>query len=494
VKRFVTKRFIAMTLMIVMCISPMPVLADSPYEGYIYDSRGDTPRSINGYLYQDSIDGYDLSSGPFLNPTDIFIAMDNTIYISDTGNNRIVHIDADKQVLGIYGDQDGMGKLSTPKGIFVTEEGLVYVADNQNRRIVVFDSDGKFMNEFLTPESSLLGSGFTYSPSKLVVDKRNYMFVVSEGTYQGLLQLDPNGEFKGYFGANHIGFSWEKIFTGLIATEEQKAQLATAKPPEFSNLFADDRGFIYTTTFGVRNNQIKRLSAVGVDTLNPRDPRFVNVYGDRYMRRQNWRSQHPSFVDVTVSEQGLITGLDQISGKIYQYDKLGHLLFIFGGLGNQNGLFSTPSSIEHSIDGTIYVVDNNRSRIDRFRTTPFADKVHEASALYVEGSYDAAMEPWLEVLDMNSNYELAYHAIGKALFKQERYYEAMQYFRTARTKLDYSGAFREYRKEYMREHFTEITVGIISFYLLIKFGFWYRKRSKNRRVNPVKLLKGDGVK
>jgi tetratricopeptide (TPR) repeat protein len=493
VKRFGSKWVTAVTLMVIMFMVPTQAMAEGSHQGYIYDSLNNTPLSINGYLYRDSIDGHELPTGPFKKPEDIYVADNDTFYIVDGGNNRVIHMDQSKQILRIYGDKEGKGKLNGPKGVFVTNQGLVYVADTKNRRIVVYEQNGGFLKEFAAPQSPLLGKDFIYSPARLVVDKRNYMFVVSEGAYQGLMQIDPNGDFKGFFGANHIGFSLERLIVNFLATQEQKDQMAKAKPPEFSNLVQDQKGFIYTTTFGISYNQIKRLSAVGVDTLNPGGAR--NMYGDLYMPRQNWQRLFPSFVDVTVSDQGIITALDQITGKVFQYDKLGHLLFIFGGLGNQNGLFTTPASIDQTSDGTIYVVDRNRGRIDRFRTTPFSDKVHEATALYVEGRYEEARKPWQEVLDMNSNYDMAYRAIGKALLKADRYYEAMKYFEIAKARDDYAEAFEEYRKEYMREHFSAIVAGVFVFYLLIKFSFrWYRKRYKVKKQDPYSLAKGGTIR
>ena len=118
----------------------------------------------------------------------------------DTGNSRIIHLDASLKYIDTIGDEDGDGKLSEPKGVFVTKEGMIYVADTKNARIVVFGPDGKFIKQIGKPDSPLLGKTFSYSPSKLLVDKRGYMFVVSDGNTQGLIQIDPKGSFRGFYG------------------------------------------------------------------------------------------------------------------------------------------------------------------------------------------------------------------------------------------------------------------------------------------------------
>jgi sugar lactone lactonase YvrE len=480
---------VSAVLLISLFMLPMTAYAESPYEGYIYDSLKNTPHSINGYLYKDSIDGYDLETGPFKEPTDIFVAKDDTFYIADSGNNRIIHMDANKKILKVIAPEEGEGKLNTPKGVYTTDDGQSYVADTGNGRVVQFDASGNFIRDFKKPDSPLLDSGFTFSPSKVVYDKRGYLFVVSEGAHQGLVQLRPDGSFAGFFGANHVDFSLTRLLVRYIATKEQREQLASVRPPEFSNLFLDNEGFIYTTTFGIRSNQIKRLSAVGVDILNISESKR---YGDLYMPIQKWSTLYEAFVDVSVDRNGVITALDQTTGKAYQYDQLGNLLFIFGGLGIQDGLFMTPASIGQTSDGTIYIVDKTRNRIDRFRTTPFADKVHEAVKLYVDGKYEEASKPWHEVIRMNSNYDLAYKSIGKALYRAEKYEEAMVYFHAAKDRAGYSEAYLEYRKIFLRKHFDVIFGGIIAIYILFKaVMFWIKRRRKLAKLaNPKALTKG----
>jgi len=132
-KRSTSKRTMAVLMMPVLLFAllvlPNEATAKSPYKGYTYSQSEETPISINGYLYRDSIDGYDWDAGPLKEPEDLFIAGDDTIYVVDGGNNRVVHFDKSKRLLGIYGDPEGKGQLNGPKGIYVTDKGKVYVAD-----------------------------------------------------------------------------------------------------------------------------------------------------------------------------------------------------------------------------------------------------------------------------------------------------------------------------------------------------------------------------
>lgn len=492
-----TIALILAAVMLSILAAPMSAYAVTPYSGYVYDHKDNPVPSLNGYVYMDSIDGYDGESGPFKAPQHLFIAADDSLYIVDSGNNRVVHLSSDNRLLRVFGTAEGDGRLNNPKGVFVTDDGTVYVADTKNSRIAVFDSSGKFVRDYRDPKNPLLGDKFQFVPSKLVVDKRGYMFVVVDGLYQGLMQLDPNGEFAGFFGANHIPFSVTRIVTRLIATKEQKAQMATEKPPEFSNLFQDRDGFIYTTTLGIDTMQAKRLSAVGVDTLNAQES-AKGRYGDTRFRvvtdsKGKQQERKHVFVSVTVDNQGFITVLDQMTGKAFQYDSLGNLLFVFGGIGSQDGLMITPSSIAVTSKGVIYIADETRNRIDRFRTTEFGELVHKASILYSDGQYEQSKEPWIDVLERNSNYNLAYLAIGKALYKQEQYKEAMEYFKTARAYKEYSLAYLEHRKNYMREHFVWFVLGAILFAVIFRIFLGWRRRQKmimNKKFYSVRRTEG----
>lgn len=469
-----------MTLVATLLLPSTSVFGESPYAGYIWNTRSDAP-SLNGYVYKDSIDGFNLSSGPFKTPEDIFINDNDFIYIVDSGNNRIVLLDNRHQLVKVFGDEEGPGKLNKPKGVFVKSDGTLYVADTQNRRIAIFDHDGSFIREITAPTSPLLGSKFIFSPSKIVVDKRDYLIVANDGTTDGLLQIDSNGNFKGYFGANQVEFSWTRLFIRLFATDEQKAQLMSVRPQEFSNLYQDKEGFVWTTTLGTNYNQVKRLSAVGVDTYNPDWTKKVNRkrFGDVFSFGSFDIS---SFVDLTVDDKSVVSTIDLSTGKVFQYDKVRSLLFVFGGIGEQDGLFKTPVAIDQTSDGSLYIVDKTRGRVDRFRTTPFGDLVHKASALFVDGRYQEAKEPWRQVIELNSNYDLAYGAIAKSLEKEERWGEAMDYHKRSRSQYNYSKALKEYRKEWLREHFLFVFIGVIVGFLFIRIGIPLLRKALKRRL------------
>ncbi len=80
---------------------------------------------------------------------------------------------------------------------------------------------------------------------------------------------------------------------------------------------------------------------------------------------------------------------------------------------------------------------------------------------YQKGDYDLSADYWRQVLRMNSNYDLAYLGIGRALLRQNRYKEAMEYFELKYYGRAYSKAFKLYRKEWIEEHIVYFVVGLL---------------------------------
>lgn len=81
--------------------------------------------------------------GQFQFPTDVALDADGSMFVVDSLNFRIAHLDRDGRWLGAFGDlgeQDG--GLARPKGIDLDASGLVYVTDAQRDVVVVTRRDG----------------------------------------------------------------------------------------------------------------------------------------------------------------------------------------------------------------------------------------------------------------------------------------------------------------------------------------------------------------
>ncbi len=127
------------------------------------------------------------------------------------------------------------------------------------------------------------------------------------------------------------------------------------------------------------------------------------------------------------------------------------LLWAFGTRGGTNGAFLRAISIEHM--GTdLLVLDENKNSITVFSTTEFGDMIYKSIELYQDGKYDESAKEWENVLKMNANYPMAFRGIGRAIMRENRFEEAMNYFKMAHDTENYGRAFKLYRKEWVEKN------------------------------------------
>ncbi|MCL4543196.1 MAG: NHL repeat-containing protein [Chloroflexi bacterium] len=426
-------------------------------------------------------------SGSLRNPSDLFLDSQGDLWIADTDNNRIIELNPENKLLRIIGQTEKnqpktVASLSGPQGVFVTPDGTIYVADSGNSRVAVFNKDGQFVKAFGRPATQLLRSDASYKPTKVLVDRRGYIYVINGGgDYRGIIEMDPHGVFRGFFGANHNQFSLTALFTRLFATAEQKAQIARVLPSSDSNFFLSNDGFIYTVSSTAQIGQIKKLNSLGENVYRVTHSSsffgLVNNSSQTFFgeKPRYPGDQMPQFVSIATDNVGIISALDAASGKIYQYDQEGNLLDIFGGKSNsQDGYFDYPAALAVRPDGNIYVLDSSRKDIQVFRPTTFATLIHEASVLYYDGKYSESATLWRELLRLDAHYSLAHQQLGQCYIRMGEfggpssdYVIAMHEERLAQNRTDYSAAFAQYRHDWAKEHFSLLLAIIIGTVVVI---------------------------
>jgi DNA-binding beta-propeller fold protein YncE len=143
----------------------------------------------NGRVLAFTIDGvYKAAAAGLYGPRGIAAAEDGTVWVTDTGNNRVVQYDSALSLMTVAGKAGkGPEDLSGPVGIATGPSGRVYVADTGNRRIQVLDSKGKFVKNISFP--GWVGS----VEAHLEVDKDETLWVTDATSHQVVL-LDPSGQ------------------------------------------------------------------------------------------------------------------------------------------------------------------------------------------------------------------------------------------------------------------------------------------------------------
>jgi hypothetical protein len=85
-------------------------------------------------------------SGEFNHPTAIAIDGSGHAYVADRGNNRIVKLAPDGEVLTEWGSAGSAdGRFHAPTGVAVDAAQNVYVVDSEDNRVEVFDENGRFL-------------------------------------------------------------------------------------------------------------------------------------------------------------------------------------------------------------------------------------------------------------------------------------------------------------------------------------------------------------
>lgn len=443
--------------------SDAPVCRGEGYDVYNYDRWGEAVPSQAGYEAVKSVSGNDLGVGAFSSPSDLFLDNDSSLFVVDSGNNRILQVNESfDTVLDEFDHVVYKGKelpFKVPNGIFVSDDNTMYIADTENSRVIRCNSKHEADMIFEKPVSSLYPEELTFYPQKVIADKAGNVYVVVNNITGGALMYNADGEFQGFFGANRVEKTGKVIwdhFWKMFATDSMRKYMTSAVPSPVSNFDIDKDGFVYTCcdSSSKETDLIKKVNAAGYNLFADINAEFGDAPTADYSNfPQN------SFTDVDISDTGMINCLDYTNGRIFQYDEDCNLLFVFGAKGDQLGTFGQVSAIE-SNDKNIYVSDAQKNTITVFEETDFGEIVHKATNLYNDGYYEEALEPWREVLRRDGNYRRAFIGISGALLNKGDYKGAMKYAKLADSQERYNKAFEGYRREFVRKYFGFIMAGV----------------------------------
>jgi len=472
------KRIIT-TLIIVVVVAatvPFEVFADDsvPYDTYVYDYWEYIVFTPAPYVPGDTISGITLGIGAFSDPQGIFVAHDDAIYITDTGNNRIVILEPDlytvRDVITTFNIDGVTDSFDRPRGVAVTTDGIVYVADTENRRVLALDGHD-VIRVISDPQSELLGEGFDFVPLKVTVDFAGRVFVIARNMFQGIMTFNTDGDFIGFYGTINVSITLWQRFWRALSTQEQRARQQLFIPTEFTGLDVDPAGFVYASNIDRGGEQaVRRLNPSGEDVLR----KGVNehVGGDilTWPTSPSPFSGPSNIIDVTYRGKGMYSLLDSRRGRIFTYDYEGNLLYIFGGMGQQAGTFRQPTAIAAQ-DGRVLALDAIRNEIITFNHTLYGELINKAVSLRYDGDEAQAVETWREVLKLNENFELANAGIGRAYLTAGDNWTAMQYLRRGMDRQHYSIAFRRWRNEILKDNIgwiLTVAVGGLLAYAVIR--------------------------
>lgn len=483
-------RIIVTLLALVLLLGALPVFAaTAPYKSYTYSMAGKAMYSPDAYVPDRVITNFEMGlSTPLNSPKDIFVDADRNIYISDTGNDRVIVADPNWQyrfeITSFVNEHGVRDSLSGPQGLFVTSE-LIYVCDTKNYRVVVFDRAGNFKEIIYAPQADVMGEDTIFHPVAISVDTSGRMYIVSDQTYSGIFSINEDGTFQSFIGVQKADVPLATQIRRMLFPGAVTEDFITAT---YNNIAIDADGFVYATTDdideatlanAIKNNNadyapVKRLNSQGDDIMS-RNGFFIPAgevdFADPMMTGtgSNQTSGPSKIIDVALGENGMWSIIDSKRSRIYTYDSEGNMLFAFGDKGRQLGNLQNPSAITYS-GSDLYVLDSSMNSVTVYKRTEYGDVIDQALYHSNTREYSKALEDWNEILKRNNNFDAAYVGIGTNLYRQGEYKASLVYFRAASDINSYSDSFKAIRKAWTEKYvLIAIVVIIVIVVLLAKF-------------------------
>jgi len=404
-----------------------------PYDTYTVDYEGNLTYTQTAYTPVGVLNrNIELSA-----PEDLYIK-DDFVYVADTGNHRIAVLDySGNLVLEI-----GLDILSKPTGVHVSVDDFLYVADSENQLVYKFDLSGNLIRIFSRPVEPLFGSTSPYTPIKVVVGSGENIYVIGDGSTSGVIQLNYDGSFLGYFGVN---LSNKSLIERIADVFVKPGEYASTTPPSPTNIAINSKSLVYTSTPNT-TSALKKL----------------DVNGNNILTTTNYNPEN-NVVDLSVDEIGYLYALYD-DGFIAEYDPFGHLLFAFDIMessSNTLGLIQTPAGIQIDSYQNLFVLDSGRGEIITYEPSSFATLVHQAINLYNEGNYTESTFLFEAILKQNDNFALAHSALGKAYFQNNDLNGALDEYFKANDVKGYSETYWKIRDIWLKENLGLVFVIII---------------------------------
>lgn len=293
--------------------------------------------------------------GQFQSPMCVAVAPDGSIYVSDTGNDRVQKFTPSGQFLLEFGrpvpekkmdlpdltkPAPAGGLFNGPTGITVDSGGNVYVADRWNHRVQKFDSEGRFLLQWrgaewkgagVRPEVAEPWQGGFFGPQDVAVGKDGSIFVSDTGRKR-IMKFTPEGRFV-------LGWGGEGDGPGRFM--------------EPVGLAVSDEGEVYVAD--TANHRVQIFTPEG---------QFV-----RQFKVFGWQDFHTQpFIEVMPDGSVVVT--DSAANRVAQYDSNGTLRRSWGGPGKERGNVMAPHGVAVAQDGSVLVVDTNNHRVQLFRLLP----------------------------------------------------------------------------------------------------------------------------
>ena len=260
--------------------------------------------------------------GKLAQPVGVAVSAAGDVFVSSSGDHRIVVFGPDGTFRRHFGQQGGgPGALARPMNLSIGPDDLLYVAEYLNDRISVFQLDGTFVRH-------VTAKGLD-GPAAAAVDAHGALYVANFYGHD-ILIVSRDGNLLGEWG-----------HPGRIAHGELHYATDVAFAPDGSLWIAD-----------AYNNRLQRFVDGRSTAIAGWDP-VLRIFGFRVA------------TSVTVDASGRVYGSDFGHGKVRVFDGSGVPIGSFGAPGRGVGQFDRPEGI--AVRGSrIYVADFGNNRVQQW--------------------------------------------------------------------------------------------------------------------------------
>ncbi len=303
---------------------PIGVWVDGEGNIYVTDTTGTISIFNSNLVLVMEFGSSGVGNGQFSNPTDVVTDADGSIYVVDSGNNRIQVFNSQGIFQRKFGQRGiSSGSFDEPTKIAIDASKNLYVTDYHNNRIQVFSNTGSFIRQI---DSGLIPNGEITYPNTIAITSTDYIHFSGIGP-TGYI-FDPASNFAGTFGG------------GLLRDGQLSTPFGVSVNPSNGEIIILDIDPLRIQTFDKTG---KFLSGF---TLN-------SPYAYKSLSQ-------------ACGPDGSIFVVDLENNLVHKYDRLGNFLLSFGGSGVDPGKFQSPTFVAAGRDGKVYVSDDEKATIQIF--------------------------------------------------------------------------------------------------------------------------------
>lgn len=498
---------VALFLIFIIPASASSVLetGEIPFESYTYwNDMEKTAEAVPMrpiYETDTVIDAEALGTEAFKKLTDVCTDKDGRIYLLDGDASALYILNSDYSLASVISCViSGNEKLvfEKAKGVFVDSDLRIYIADTEHGRVLISNQDGMLLRQINKPVSDQIPENFEFRPIKITTDSSGNVYILSDGSFYGAMLFDSNGEFLSFYGANKVASgvkeALENLYNRIFMNNEKRASLTKQLPYQFTDLYADNAGFIYTAT-GQTNayssnekGQIKRMNPGGYNVLLSEDVSFGDQESIKVVTKDGSETRNKDLLSLAVDKDGFVYALDSVYGRIFVYDSDNRLLGAFGGgvgNGTQKGSFYSPCAIDLYGD-KVFVCDTLKNTLTVFDITYYGALLKEARLLTLKGEYAESESLWREVLKLDGNSQLAYIGLAYAYLELGDIESAEEYAKIGLNREVYEQVFKTKRTDFLQQNFAFVALGVIAAVVLCSVSVAViKKRGLLKAKNPV---------